>query len=273
MGVRYFAGDVADAYLVRADIQRGLSVVVWRGRHVVEPTELSDEEAVAYGREVLAVGRALETTFSAVKMNYNLLGNWVPHLHTHVVPRYARRPASGLALPVPGAGPGADAGGTPGAGRGAAARGAGAVNAALPDASLVSGLPVSFHLAYSTQGRGVDGVPLINLTPSTAGRSRCQDSPEGWPQRQKPRPSARASSTARPASRSTRGALDHGEVYTGRLIALGRPPRSTARLRRRGSARARTARPPRSHSSRRRTRRGRGALVRAGVRLSRASIS
>ena len=32
IGVRYFAGDAADAYLVRADIQRGLSIVVWRGR-------------------------------------------------------------------------------------------------------------------------------------------------------------------------------------------------------------------------------------------------
>ena len=101
MGVRYFAGDVADAYLVRADIQRGLSIVVWRGRHVVEPTELSDEEAAAYGREVLAVGRALETTFSAVKMNYNLLGNWVPHLHTHVVPRYADDPRPGWPFPFP----------------------------------------------------------------------------------------------------------------------------------------------------------------------------
>ena len=101
MGVRYFAGDVADAYLVRADIQRGLSIVVWRGRHVVEPTELSDEEAAAYGREVLAVGRALETTFSAVKMNYNLLGNWVPHLHTHIVPRYADDPRPGWPFPFP----------------------------------------------------------------------------------------------------------------------------------------------------------------------------
>jgi hypothetical protein len=27
--------------------------VVWRGRHVAEPTELSDEEAVGYWREVL----------------------------------------------------------------------------------------------------------------------------------------------------------------------------------------------------------------------------
>jgi hypothetical protein len=46
-GVRFFAGEVADAYLVAADVQRGLSIVVWRGRHVVEPTELSDAEAAA----------------------------------------------------------------------------------------------------------------------------------------------------------------------------------------------------------------------------------
>jgi diadenosine tetraphosphate (Ap4A) HIT family hydrolase len=99
--VRYFEGDVADAYLVRADIQRGLSIVVWRGRHVVEPTELSDEEAAMYGREVLLVGRALETTFSAIKMNYNVLGNSVPHLHTHVIPRYADDPRPGWPFPFP----------------------------------------------------------------------------------------------------------------------------------------------------------------------------
>jgi diadenosine tetraphosphate (Ap4A) HIT family hydrolase len=101
MGVRYFAGEVADAYLVRADIQRGLSIVVWRGRHVVEPTELSDAEAAMYGREVLLVGRALEATFSAVKINYDVLGNWVPHLHTHVVPRYAEDPRPGWPFPFP----------------------------------------------------------------------------------------------------------------------------------------------------------------------------
>src|SRR3954449_10502377 len=72
VGVRFFAGDVSDAYLIRADIQRGLSIVVWRGRHVAEPTQLSDDEAAAYGREVLVVGRALETTFSALKMNYDV---------------------------------------------------------------------------------------------------------------------------------------------------------------------------------------------------------
>ena len=100
-GVRWFAGEVADAYLTRADIQRGLTVVVWRGRHVAEPTELTDAEAAAYGREVLRVGRALERAFAPVKLNYDLLGNSVPHLHTHVVPRYADDPRPGWPFPFP----------------------------------------------------------------------------------------------------------------------------------------------------------------------------
>jgi diadenosine tetraphosphate (Ap4A) HIT family hydrolase len=99
--VRFFVGEVSDAYLLRADIQRGLTVVVWRGRHVVEPTELSDEEAASYGSEVLRVGRALETVLQPVKLNYNLLGNSVPHLHTHIVPRYADDPKPGWPFPFP----------------------------------------------------------------------------------------------------------------------------------------------------------------------------
>src|SRR3954465_2323216 len=101
MGVRYFAGDVADAYLVRADVQRGLSIVVWRGRHVVEPTELSNAEAGVYGGEVLMVGRALQDAFGPVKLNYDVLGNSVPHLHTHIVPRYADDPRPGWPFPFP----------------------------------------------------------------------------------------------------------------------------------------------------------------------------
>lgn len=100
-GVRFFAGEVSDAYLVRADIQRGLTVVVWRGRHVAEPTELTDGEAAAYGREVLRVGRALEAVLQPVKLNYDLLGNSLPHLHTHVVPRYADDPRPGWPFPFP----------------------------------------------------------------------------------------------------------------------------------------------------------------------------
>ena len=87
-GARFFAGEVSDAYLQREEIQRGYSLVVWRGRHVAEPTELTAEEATAYWLEVLRSGHAIENVFEPVKLNYDLLGNSLPHLHTHVVPRH-----------------------------------------------------------------------------------------------------------------------------------------------------------------------------------------
>jgi diadenosine tetraphosphate (Ap4A) HIT family hydrolase len=78
-----------------------LTIVVWRGRHVAEPTQLSDDEATQYWRDVLIVGRAIETAFRPVKLNYNLLGNSLPHLHTHIVPRYADDPKPGWPFPFP----------------------------------------------------------------------------------------------------------------------------------------------------------------------------
>ncbi len=100
-GVRISTGEVSDAYLQKAGIQRGYSIVVWRGRHVAEPTELSVDEAAAYWLEVLRVGRALEQHLDPVKMNYETLGNSLPHLHTHVLPRYADDPRPGWPFPFP----------------------------------------------------------------------------------------------------------------------------------------------------------------------------
>jgi diadenosine tetraphosphate (Ap4A) HIT family hydrolase len=44
---------------------------------------------------VLDVGRAVQAIFTPVKLNFLTLGNWVPHLHTHVLPRYHDDPAPG----------------------------------------------------------------------------------------------------------------------------------------------------------------------------------
>ena len=100
-GIRFFAGAVSDAYLQRANIQRGYTIVVWRGRHVAEPTELSAVEASAYWLEVIGVARALETHLHPVKTNYNVLGKSLPHLHTHVIPRYSDDPRPGWPFPFP----------------------------------------------------------------------------------------------------------------------------------------------------------------------------
>ena len=66
-----------------------------KGRHVAEPTELDPDEVAGYWADVVAVGRAIEAEFHPAKLNFLTLGNWVPHLHTHVLPRYLDDPAPG----------------------------------------------------------------------------------------------------------------------------------------------------------------------------------
>jgi diadenosine tetraphosphate (Ap4A) HIT family hydrolase len=92
-GIRFFAGAVSDAYLGWTGAARGYAYVIWRGRHVAEPTELTDDEATRFGREMLVAARAIEAHYTPAKMNYQALGNAVPHLHVHLVPRYVDDPA------------------------------------------------------------------------------------------------------------------------------------------------------------------------------------
>jgi diadenosine tetraphosphate (Ap4A) HIT family hydrolase len=88
-------GACTEVYLDRASLVTGYCVVVWRLSHVAEPTQLDPGAAGAYWNEVLAAGRAVIAAFEPVKVNYFMLGNTVPHLHTHVVPRYAADAAAG----------------------------------------------------------------------------------------------------------------------------------------------------------------------------------
>jgi diadenosine tetraphosphate (Ap4A) HIT family hydrolase len=102
-GARFLSGRVSDAYLQRAAIQRGYTVVIWGGRHVAEPTELTTDEAISYWQDVLDVARILETHFEPVKLNLWTAGNGLPHLHTHVIPRFLDDPAPEGPLAYPNA--------------------------------------------------------------------------------------------------------------------------------------------------------------------------
>ena len=87
------AGQFAEVFLERRTRLPGYCVVMWRLGHVAEPDELDPAQASGYWAEVVAVGRAVRTRFGPVKVNYMTLGNTIPHLHTHVVPRYLDDPA------------------------------------------------------------------------------------------------------------------------------------------------------------------------------------
>lgn len=99
-GIRIMATKNTEGVLQRANIQRGYTLVIWRGRHITEPTELTDAEASEYWLDVLAVARALISYYQPIKMNYETLGNSLPHLHTHLVPRYSEDPVPGRPFPL-----------------------------------------------------------------------------------------------------------------------------------------------------------------------------
>jgi diadenosine tetraphosphate (Ap4A) HIT family hydrolase len=62
-------------------------------RHVREPYQLSREERGLFFEDMMRVGEALERVFRPTKMNFQILGNAVPHLHVHILPRYYGDPA------------------------------------------------------------------------------------------------------------------------------------------------------------------------------------
>ena len=56
--------------------------------HVREPYELAADDQALFFEDMLRAGKALEQAFAATKMNFQILGNAVPHLHAHILPRY-----------------------------------------------------------------------------------------------------------------------------------------------------------------------------------------
>jgi diadenosine tetraphosphate (Ap4A) HIT family hydrolase len=76
------------AFLGTWQYYHGYCVLVSR-RHATELSGLSESERHAYLDEMCLLARAIETSFRPRKLNYELLGNQVPHLHWHLFPRYA----------------------------------------------------------------------------------------------------------------------------------------------------------------------------------------
>jgi diadenosine tetraphosphate (Ap4A) HIT family hydrolase len=73
---------------------RGYAWLPFR-RHVIELHELTEPEGAAFMRDIQQVSRAITAATGAVKLNYEIHGNTVPHLHLHLFPRYVGDPFEG----------------------------------------------------------------------------------------------------------------------------------------------------------------------------------
>jgi diadenosine tetraphosphate (Ap4A) HIT family hydrolase len=63
-------------------------VCVVAKRHVVEPFELPPDERRGFWDDVCFAAERVARLLHPVKMNYELHGNSLPHLHVHLFPRF-----------------------------------------------------------------------------------------------------------------------------------------------------------------------------------------
>jgi diadenosine tetraphosphate (Ap4A) HIT family hydrolase len=75
------------AVLNRDQFFPGYSLLFTRS-HVTELFHLDPAVRAALMEEVSQLAAALYRAFAPAKMNYELLGNMVPHIHWHLVPRH-----------------------------------------------------------------------------------------------------------------------------------------------------------------------------------------
>jgi len=80
-------GDDCRVILIHDPDLPGFCRVIWN-RHVSEMSELTYGERDLLMNLVFAVERAIKSTMEPFKINLASLGNQVPHLHWHVIPRY-----------------------------------------------------------------------------------------------------------------------------------------------------------------------------------------
>lgn len=66
--------------------------------HYVELFDMDEDTLLGFMKEVQAAARVLKEVMGAFKINYEIHGNTVPHLHLHLFPRYLADPFAGTAI-------------------------------------------------------------------------------------------------------------------------------------------------------------------------------
>jgi diadenosine tetraphosphate (Ap4A) HIT family hydrolase len=70
-------------------------VCVVARRHVIEPFELIPDDQIKFWRDAMVVAGAIAQRIQPIKMNYEIHGNTLPHLHLHLFPRQVDDPFVG----------------------------------------------------------------------------------------------------------------------------------------------------------------------------------
>jgi diadenosine tetraphosphate (Ap4A) HIT family hydrolase len=86
---------VSSLYLNRNQTYRGHCVLVLDLRHATRPDELSPQEWAEFCGDLHHAERAIVRAVRPDHVNIAALGNVMPHLHWHIIPRYRSDPRWG----------------------------------------------------------------------------------------------------------------------------------------------------------------------------------
>lgn len=86
--------SLSTGYLFEDQFFPGWTVLVLK-KHATELFELNAQDRSMLMAEVSDMAFALQRAFMPTKINYALLGNQLPHIHWHIIPRLKEDPALG----------------------------------------------------------------------------------------------------------------------------------------------------------------------------------
>jgi diadenosine tetraphosphate (Ap4A) HIT family hydrolase len=84
--------QVSTAVVSSNQICRGYTILFYNKGHATELFQISNQDRQAFMEDLVRVSEAIYKAFTPHKMNYELLGNTVPHMHWHVIPRQKTDP-------------------------------------------------------------------------------------------------------------------------------------------------------------------------------------
>jgi len=83
---------VSTLYVDRDQTYHGYSLLMFNKRHVTGLEYLTEEECSLFMQDLRQSANAIKKAVNPDHMNYATLGNFIPHLHYHIIPRYKNDP-------------------------------------------------------------------------------------------------------------------------------------------------------------------------------------
>ena len=87
--------SVSTLYLHKIQTYRGYCLLIYDGGHATQLGQLGEQEAAAFMSDLRRAARALSSVVRPHHLNVEMLGNVIPHLHWHLIPRYKGDPRWG----------------------------------------------------------------------------------------------------------------------------------------------------------------------------------